>query len=257
MAIDPTINEGDFRRFLELASTPTQWKQNQFERILRDATRYSDLLDDPHVLGSFEPIIAAYVQPPDDAHSLPEHVLHHVLSSKVHRRVLLAFIQGFVRTVPDGRMRARRVISKHIRSCSTRDLVCESADPSFVAYVVASNLIHGADSRPDIAELDRARGAMKAVARAPAVLETACDLIAAHFEEIDTADVVAAALASDAAMKFVLSRAAALVMGGSLKGCEIMQRIAGSGKGEPARIVADLLQQRQRIDCLLSKTAIS
>jgi hypothetical protein len=155
--------------------------------------------------------------------------------------------------VPEDAQRVHRIISLHIRNCAIADVLCEAADPELNVYLITTHFLNGHPNIGQNRPTDLAGGAAKAVIKKPSLFDSQSGITGRNVAAIDPDDVVALALSSDGAMKFVLSRIVPLIMEKNLQAYEVIQRIAAAGRrGEPACLLAELLKQKQGISCLMT-----
>jgi hypothetical protein len=243
------IDAGRLGRFLAVVTSPSKWKKESISEYIQESLGVARLLEDPSVFIEFTPVILDYINPPDKAQKLPDQLLFLGLSTTIRRTVLVELIQQYVRLVPGGKLRARDIISAHIRSCAVNDIVCKLVSPDFQVFFVASGLLHGIDPKPSISEFALACAALKAIAANPHLLERFADPISSQFSELPKEDIVLAALKAPDLMKFMLSRLVQRILNGDMRAMEILQTIAGSSGGEPARLVCELLHRKNGINC--------
>jgi hypothetical protein len=185
--------DAELGKFLQVLSAPQQRKTEHIDELIKQSLKYSQLLQSPSNFEDLKDSIRKYIQPPEKAQELPEHLLSIALSSNIHRRVLLALVQGFVRVVPDGGERARRIISANIRDCSIHDLLCEAAEPEFSVFVIATNFLNGVQNPSALPRADLARGAAKAAIRRPVLLPGLAGFITRELADVGTSDLVSVA----------------------------------------------------------------
>jgi hypothetical protein len=246
------MDDEKFDKLLQILAAPQQWKAEQASHLLQQTLSYSQYLQSQPTFARLRDRIRQSIHPPDKAQELSDHFLSLALSSNIHRRVLLAVVQSYVRFVPDGTQRARHIISNHIRDCSVNDLLCEASPPEFNVYLIAANFLNGRPNSSHNRPTDLSRGAAKAIIKNPSLFGSLVEVIGHNFTAIDPDDAIALALSSADGMKFVLSQLAPLILAGNLQAYEMIQRIAAAGRrGEPACLVADLLKQNHGISCLM------
>ena len=240
--------EGEkLRKFLMIVRDPAKWTTQVCEVFVTSAVSYERLFENGDRFERLKGTIASVIGDPELFRKSPEFLLNFALENKIHRRVLLLFIQCFVERVPNGRERARTVIAEFIQRRSVMDMVSQRTPVSFMPSLVASGLVH--DASLGEGQLDQtvlAQGALKAIVKRPDLVEKTKKLIQAHFDELPTTDLVTAALSSEPAMKCILSILVPLIVdSGSLKARETLQLIAASGHaGKPGRLVMDALTTR-------------
>lgn len=244
------------QKILTVINEPEKWRDTDIEKLVLHAVNYERVFSDDQRFDYFRPVLAQFIPNSELARNLPDYTLRHALDRRTKREILTLFIQSFVRNVPNGRVRAKRAISDFIHQCAQMDALYQIQPTEFTPCILASQFSQGVNN----GETDHAlvtQAAVKTAIRDPSFIEKCEKFVRKYFIQVDVDDLVQLALSSENGMKCVLSSAVPLITseGGSIKAKEVLQRLASRGgkQGEPARLVADLVKRRTKIDCLVNR----
>ena len=232
------------RKFLTIINDPSKWTAHLCEPFVTSSLSYERIFESQERFDRLKSVIEEVISNAELFRKTPEFLLNLALEKRVHRRVLLAFIQCFVSHVPNGRERARDVMAGFIQHLSLIDTASQRAPEQFKPCIISSCLVHDlsiGDHQMD--SLVLAQGAAKAISKRPNLAEKTKKLIQKHFDKIPHDDLVAAALSSNDGMKCVLSILVPLIVDDrNIKAREVLQLISAAGHaGNPGRLVEEAL----------------
>lgn len=253
------ISDEDISRFkknFEKFQDIRKWKEKNIEKIIQKSYQYSLILQDENYFSGLYNYINEFkfIRPPENAKILPEFLLKYALSilnDQKDRQILGMIIRAFVKNIPNGREKAKTIISNHIRSKATTNVIYASTSHDFSPYIVASQILNNEQVPNSILENQIAHSALIATQEQPKLLNQYGNLISKYILEMPIDEIVKTAVASNEGMKFILSTIVPHIINKNTKAYEIIQKLSVSSCPLPAQIVARELKTKKGIECFL------
>lgn len=233
-----------------------KWQEKNIEKIIQISYQYSQTFQNEDIFQALYRYINEFefIRPAENAKSLPEFLLKYALSTlidKKDRNILGIIIKSFVKNIPNGKEKAKAIISSHIRTKATINIVATPASPEFLPYLIASQIINNEQIPDSVPENKMAHSALLAIQTQPLLLDQYRNLIEKYIMEMPVEEIINAAISSDEGMKFILSSIVPHIIDQNPRAYEIIQKLSVSLCPIPAQIVAKELKIKKGINCLL------
>lgn len=241
------------QKFLDIIVEPTKWPLKKVETLLSVSGEYSVYFQDEKIFRKYEIFIRKYMNPTEQAKEMQEFMLKVVLQKHVNREVVISVYQTYVNMIPDGKEKAKKIISNHIRTIAIGNILETKASKAFLPYVIASEMLDNNNISKEIKEEDLAKAAIIALRKDASLLPMVKDIILKNFEILNIDSIVNASLASEETMKVVLSKVVIMIVKNERRqfGIEILQKLATFPKGKPAITIAKAIQKKHNIHVIL------
>lgn len=253
------ISERDISKLkknFEIFQDVRKWKEKNIEKIIQISYQYSQTFQDDEIFQALYNYINEFefIRPPENAKILPEFLLQYSLSiliDKKDRNFLGIIIKSFIKIVPNGKEKAKAIISSHIRSKATTNIIANSASIEFLPYVIASQIINNEQISDSIPEDKIAFSALIAIQKQSLLIDNYRNLIEKYIMILPVEEIINTATASDEGMKLILSSIVPHIINQNPRAYEIIQKLSVSSCPIPAQIVAQELKNKRGINCLL------
>lgn len=164
---------------------------------------------------------------------------------------IIAKILSSVKKYPSAENEIKSAMSSFFQEKSCNEILIDSIDPKFQPFILSSTIQRNKSVDKDEDKVAVAQGAIKAAAFNSDCIDEYGTLIQENLLKLDIDDIVRAAISSSKVMKFILSTIVPMIINKESFAFTVMQVLCADPTASPARLVAEDLKNKYKINCLL------